>query len=254
MSTLLPARDAATMLRRNVKHTLRSPDTMIMSVALPVVILLLFVYIFGGAMHVGTAYLNYVVPGVILLCAGFGAATTATAVAVDLAEGIVDRFRTMNIARSSVLTGHVAASLLRNLTSTAVVIGVAVAMGFRPTAGPLAWLGAIGTIAAFIVAISWVSVALGLLARNPEAAQGFTFGFMFLPYVSSAFVPVETLPSWLRGFAEHQPVTPVIETVRGLLMGTATGDSPERALLWCGAIAAVGYVAATVLFARRGSR
>ncbi|MFD3748008.1 ABC transporter permease [Nocardia sp. NPDC058633] len=261
MTTLSPAQrtlrtvqDSATMLDRNIRHTLRSPDTMIMTIALPVIILLMFVYVFGGAMDVGpVTYIDYVVPGIILLCAGFGASTTAVSLSTDLADGIIDRFRTMAIARSAVLTGHVTESVIRNLITSGIVIGVAVAIGFRPTTDPLRWLGVAGLLAMFVFALSWLSAALGLLARNPEAANGFTFVFMFLPYVSSAFVPTESMPVWLHWFAENQPVTPVIETMRGLLMGTPIGHSGVLAVLWCSGIALAGYVAAGVLFRRRTS-
>jgi ABC-2 type transport system permease protein len=249
MSTALL--DSATMTRRSLKHTLRSPDTMIMTIALPIMILLMFVYIFGGAFNVGGEYIDYVVPGIILLCAGFGAGTAAVSVSTDMTNGIIDRFRTMAISRSSVLTGHVVESVVRNLLTTAIVIVVAVALGFRPTADPLKWLAALGVIAMFILALSWISVALGLLARNPEAAQGFTFFLMFIPYVSSAFVPTDTMPSWLHGFAEHQPVTPVIETLRGLLMGTEIGNSAMLAVVWCVTIGLAGYLWASVIFKRK---
>ncbi|KAF0845990.1 ABC transporter permease [Nocardia caishijiensis] len=251
MSALTAARDSVTMLDRNIRHTLRSPDTMIMTIALPVMILLMFVYVFGGAMRVDGAYIDYVVPGIILLCAGFGASTTAVALSTDLAEGIVDRFRAMAITRSAVLTGHVVESVLRNLVTSAIVIGVAVVLGFRPTTDPVRWLGVAGLLAMFVFALSWLSAGLGLLARNPEAANGFTFFFMFLPYVSSAFVPTSTMPTWLHTFAENQPVTPVIETMRGLLMGTPIGDSGVLAVLWCAGIAAPGYLAARWMYQRR---
>ncbi|TDP38354.1 ABC transporter permease [Nocardia ignorata] len=253
MSALTTVQDSVTMLDRNIRHTLRSPDTMIMTIALPVMILLMFVYVFGGAMRVDGAYIEYVVPGIILLCAGFGASTTAVALSTDLAEGIVDRFRAMAIARSAVLTGHVVESVLRNLVTSAVVIGVAVVLGFRPTTDPVRWLGVAGVLAMFVFALSWLSAALGMVARNPEAANGFTFFFMFLPYVSSAFVPTSTMPTWLHTFAENQPVTPVIETMRGLLMGTPIGDSGLLAVLWCGGIAVAGYLAARWMFQRRTS-
>ncbi len=249
MSTV--AQDSATMLSRNLRHTLRSPDSMIVTIALPVVILLMFVYVFGGAMNVGTAYVDYIVPGIILLCAGFGSATTAVSLSTDLDNGIIDRFRTMAIARSSVLTGHVVESLLRNLITTTIVIGVAVAIGFRPTTDPLRWLAAYGIIALFVLALSWVAAALGALAKNPEAANAATFFFMFLPYVSSAFVPPQSMPSWLHWFAEHQPVTPVTETMRGLLLDTPIGNSALLAVLWCAGIGLAGYVAAGALFRRR---
>ncbi len=256
MTTLSPAvraaQDCATMLDRNLRHTLRSPDSLIMTVAVPVVILLMFVYVFGGAIEIGPgAYIDYVVPGIILLCAGFGAATTAVSLSTDLSEGIIDRFRAMDIGRSAVLTGHVLESLIRNMITTTLVIAVAVAVGFRPTADPLRWLGAFAMIALFVLALSWLAACLGVLAANPEAANGFTFFFLFLPYVSSAFVPPETMPSWLHAFAEHQPVTPVIETVRGLLTGTEIGDSAAVGAAWCLGIAALAFLGARTLFARR---
>ncbi|MFE6861730.1 ABC transporter permease [Nocardia sp. NPDC057668] len=240
------------MAGRSFRHTLRSPDTMLMTIAIPIVILLMFVYVFGGAIQVGGDYIDYVVPGIILLCAGFGAATTAVSVATDMHNGIVDRFRAMAVSRTSLLAGHVAESVLRNLVTTGLVILVAVGLGFRPTADPLRWLAVLGVLAFYILALSWLAAALGLLAPNPEAANGFTFIFMFLPYISSAFVPVETLPSWLRGFAEHQPVTPVIETTRGLLMDAPIGSSGGVALAWCAAIAVIGYLAAGALYRRSG--
>ncbi|MEU6582574.1 ABC transporter permease [Nocardia sp. NPDC046763] len=252
MSTLVHSvQDSATMVGRNLRHTLRSPDTMIMTIAVPVTILLMFVYVFGGAMNVGGSYIDYVVPGILLLCAGFGSGATAVAVATDLHSGIVDRFRAMAVSRSAVLTGHVLESVLRNLLTTAVVVLVAVALGFRPTADPLRWLAVAGMLACFVLALSWAAAALGLLASNPEAANGFMFIFMFLPYVSSAFVPTHTLPSWLRGFAQHQPVTSIAETVRGLLMDTPVGDSAPTALAWCAGIALAGYLGAGALFRRR---
>lgn len=241
------------MVGRNLRHTLRSPDTMIMTIAVPVTILLMFVYVFGGAMNVGGSYIDYVVPGILLLCAGFGSGATAVAVATDLHTGIVDRFRAMAVSRSAVLTGHVLESVLRNLVTTGVVVLVAVALGFRPTANPLRWLAVAGMLACFVLALSWAAAALGLLASNPEAANGFMFIFMFLPYVSSAFVPTHTLPTWLRGFAQHQPVTSIAETVRGLLMDTPVGDSAPTALAWCAAIALTAYLVATTLFRRRTS-
>ncbi|WP_067825194.1 ABC transporter permease [Nocardia inohanensis] len=253
MNTLVrAAEDSATMVGRNLRHALRSPDTMIMTIAVPITILLMFVYVFGGAMRVDGAYIDYVVPGILLLCAGFGSGATAVSVATDLHNGIVDRFRAMPVSRSAVLAGHVLESLLRNLLTTGLVVLVAVALGFRPTADPLRWLGAIAVLALFILALSWVAAALGVLAPNPEAANGFMFIFMFLPYVSSAFVPAETMPSWLRGFAEHQPVTSVTETLRGLLMDTPIGDSAWIAVAWWVSVALLGYLAAGALFERRG--
>jgi ABC-2 type transport system permease protein len=242
--------DHLTLTGRALRHALRSPDSMITAIALPVFILLLFVYVFGGAIHTGTRYLNYVIPGIILLSATWGASQTAVGVCQDLVGGIVDRFRAMAIAPSSVLTGQIVSSAVRNLASTAIVIGVALAMGFRPSASVTEWLAAIGMITLFVLAVSWLCACLGLLAKSAEAAGGYTFTLLFLPYVSSAFVPVGSMPTWLRGFAEHQPVTPVIETVRGLLSGTPIGSSAWIAVIWCLGLGAAGFVAATRLFHR----
>jgi ABC-2 type transport system permease protein len=246
--------DTSAMVGRSMRHLTRNVDALLMAVILPVMMLLLFVYVFGGAMTTDTAYVNYVVPGIILLCASFGSAITAVSVCNDMVNGIIDRFRSLPIMSSAVLTGHVVASVFRNLVAAAVVIGVALLMGFRPTANPAEWVAAVGLLSLFIVAISWVCTALGLLASSADAANGYTFGFLLLPYVSSAFVPTETMPSWLHPFAEHQPVTPMIESVRGLLMGTPIGNSWWLAVLWFGGIAVVAYVAATMLFKRRTSR
>jgi ABC-2 type transport system permease protein len=248
------ARDSQILIGRSLRHLPRNLESLLMAVILPVLLMLLFVYVFGGAISTGTDYVNYVVPGIILLCAAFGASMTAVNVASDMTNGIIDRFRTMPIASSAVLTGHVAASLVRNALSTALVIGVAYLAGFHPSASTLEWLATVGILALFVLAISWVSVCLGLIAKSPEAASGYTFGFAFLPYVSSAFVPPETMPAVLRGIAEHQPVTPVIETARGLLMGTPIGNSVWLSLAWFGGLLVVSYGLAGVLFRRRTSR
>ena len=207
--------------------------------------------LFGGAIQTGTRYVTYVVPGVLLLCAGFGAATTAVGVSQDLTGGIIDRFRSMDVAGAAVLAGHVTASVVRNLASTVLVLGVAFLIGFRPNAGPADWLAAGGVLLLFILAISWLSAAVGVLARSPEAAGGFAFFMVFLPYPSSAFVPIDTMPSWLHGFANNQPVTPVIETLRGLLLDAPVGSSPWLALAWCGGILIASVALSSVLFRRR---
>jgi ABC-2 type transport system permease protein len=229
----------------------RNMESLIMSVALPVMLMLIFVYLFGGAIQTGTKYVTYIVPGVILLCASFGAGQTAVGVSQDMAGGIVDRFRSMDIGGTAVLAGQVAASVARNIVSTVIVFGVAFLIGFRPSAGPAHWLTAIGILLLFVVAISALSATIGLVARAPEAANGFTFFVSFLPYASSAFVPVHTMPSWLHGFANNQPVTPVTESLRGLLLNTPVGDNPWRAILWCTGLLLVSVVASAVLFRRR---
>lgn len=243
--------DAVTMAGRNLRMTRRNTDALLTSLLLPVLLMLLFVYLFGGAIQTGTRYVTYVVPGVLLLCAGFGASMTAVSVTTDMGGGIVDRFRSMDVGGSSVLAGHVAASVVRNLASTALVFGVAFLIGFRPSAGPLDWLAAVGVLLLFILAISWLAAVVGLLARSPEAAGGFSFLVMFLPYPSSAFVPIDTMPSWLHGFAGNQPVTPVIETMRGLLLGLPVGASPWKAIAWCLAILVASVAVSGVLFRRR---
>jgi ABC-2 type transport system permease protein len=243
--------DAAVLIGRSLRHSARSIDAMITAVVLPVLILLLFVFVFGGAIEVGGAYVDYVVPGIILLCAAYGSATTAVGVTQDMTTGVIDRFRSLPIVSSAVLTGHVVASVLRNLVSTGIVVGVALLIGFRPTAGPLQWLGVVGVLLLFMTGISWLGAAVGLLARSPEAAGAFSFVVLFLPYASSAFVPPDTMPGFLRGFAEHQPTTPIIETLRGLLLGTPIGGSGPLAVAWCAGMILLGAVGAAVLFRRR---
>ncbi|MFJ6634314.1 ABC transporter permease [Streptomyces sp. NPDC091376] len=243
--------DALTLTGRGIRLSRRNVDAVITSMMLPVMLMLIFVYFFGGAIDTGTEYVTYVVPGVLLLCAGFGAAGTAVTVSDDMKGGIIDRFRSLDIGGIPILTGHAAASTARNLVSTALVLGVAFAIGFRPEATPAGWLAATGLLLAFIVAISWLSAAIGLLAKSPESAGGFTFFMMFLPYPSSAFVPIDTMPSWLHGFAEHQPVTPVIESLRGLLLGQPVGNTPWIALAWCAGLLALGTVGGSLLFRLR---
>jgi len=243
--------DSFTMIGRSLRTLTRSIDTLLLTAVLPVMILLMFGYVFGGAINAGTRYINYVVPGVILLCAGYGASVTAISVTNDLVKGVIDRFRSLPIVSSAMLTGHVVASVLRNLVSTAIVLAVAFAMGFRPDASVGEWLAAVGVVVLYVLAMSWLSVVFGLLARTSEGAGGLGFFVLFLPYVSSAFVPPDTMPTWLRPVAEHQPITPIIETVRGLLIGTPIGDSGALAVAWCLGLLLISYVAAVVLFKRR---
>jgi ABC-2 type transport system permease protein len=241
----------ATMVGRSLRLSMRNLEALLTSLMLPILLMLLFVYLFGGAIQTGTDYVTYVVPGVLLLCAGFGAASTAVSVSQDLKGGIIDRFRSMDIGGVPILAGHVAASVVRNIASTALVLAIAFLIGFRPSAGPAEWLAAGGVLLLFILAISWLSAAVGVLARSPEAAGGFTFFMVFLPYPSSAFVPVDTMPTWIHGFANNQPVTPVIETLRGLLLGGPADGSPWLALAWCGGIMVASVALSGVLFRRR---
>jgi ABC-2 type transport system permease protein len=245
--------DALTMTARCFRLTRRQLDSLLTSQLLPVLLLLLFVCLFGGAIHTGTKYVTYVVPGVLLLCAGYGASITAVSVSQDMTGGIIDRFRSLDVRGAAILAGHIAASLARNIASTILVFGVACLIGFRPHAGLAGWLAAAGVLLVFILAMSWLAAAFGLAVKTPEAANGFMFLVAFLPYASSAFVPVATMPPWIRGFARNQPDTPVTETIRGLLLGTPVGTSPWLALGWCGGILAAAVVLAALLFRRRSA-
>jgi ABC-2 type transport system permease protein len=249
-----PATVVATFIGRSMLHTLRTPDALIMAIALPTVLMLMFTFVFGGAIDPSGGYVDYVVPGIILLCAGFGAASTAVDVANDMKAGVIERFRTMPLRASTVITGHVVASLVRNLVATAIVIAVAVLVGFRPTGSLLEWIGMFALVAAYILAITYLFAAIGLAASSAEAASGYGFFLMFLPYLSSAFVPVDSMPEWLRWIAENQPLTPIIETIRGLLLGTDMGDRGWWALGWCALILAAAVVLTSVLFRAKAGR
>ena len=245
------ASDSLTLIGRNIRHTMRSIDALITAVALPVMILLLFTYVFGGAIEAPGRYLDYVVPGIVLLAAGFGSATTAVAVCEDMTTGVVDRFRSLPIAAAAVLAGHVVASVMRNLLSTALVVAVALAIGFHPHASVADWLAVAALLLVFMTAISWLAACVGLVAGSAEAAGAFSFVVMFLPYVSSAFVPTSTMPAGLRWVAEHQPVTPMVDAIRELTMGAAAGADALTALAWWVAAAAAGCAGAAVLFRAR---
>jgi ABC-2 type transport system permease protein len=240
------------MAGRSLRLAFRNLDSLLITLLLPVMLMLMFVYLFGGAIQTGTSeYVTYALPGVLIICASYGASMTAVSVADDMSKGVIDRFRSMDIGGRALISGHVAASTLRNLASVVAVFAVAFLIGFRPSAGLPGWLGTAGILIAFIVAVSTLSATVGLLARTPEAASGFTFFVLFLPYPSSAFVPVDTMPDWLHGFARNQPATPVIETLRGLLLDQPVGTRPWAALAWCAAILAVSAALAGVLFRRR---
>jgi ABC-2 type transport system permease protein len=253
--------DTGVMIARSLRRSVRDPEAFITALALPVILMLLFVYVFGGAFNAGVkaggaGYVNYVVPGLIVLCAGFGAGTTAVAVATDMSSGIVDRFRSMPIAAWSVLAGQIVASVARNLLATALVIAVGLGVGWRPAAGPAQWLGAIAMIVGFILALSWLAACFGLLVGGPEAANGATFALMFIPYLSTAFVPASSMTRVLRPIAANQPFTPVIETMRGLWMGhTSTGASVGHeawlAAVYCAAILVIAATAGSWLFRHR---
>lgn len=261
MTTIVPARsplpfgtEELVFISRSVRHSVRNVEALTMSVMLPVITMLLFTFVFGGAIEPGGDYVNYVVPGIILLCAGFGAASTAVDVANDMKSGIIDRFRSMRMRSWAVLTGHVVASLIRNLVASAVVILVGIAVGFRPNATAGDWVATFGIVALYILAITYLFAAIGLAAGSAEAASGYGFILLFLPYLSSAFVEVSTMPVWLRWAAENQPLTPIIETIRTLLTGTGETASPLLALGWCLLILAVAMVWGAVMFRRKAGR
>jgi ABC-2 type transport system permease protein len=243
--------NSTTMLRRNFKHTIRNPVAVFNAVLFPIVILLMFVYVIGGAFDIGGTYIDYATPGMIVLTICYGLSATALAVNSDMTKGIINRFKVMDISRSAVLSAHVAASMLRSLIAIAAIIGVAFAIGFRPAASSLDWLGAIALIVLISFATSWFTVALGLAAKTPESAGMAAVPLIMLPFLSSAIVPAETMGPGVRQFAEYQPFTPIIETLRGLLTGEPSASSAIVAVVWCVGIALVGYVWSLSTFKKR---
>jgi ABC-2 type transport system permease protein len=250
--------DSATMLRRNLRRMRRYPSLTIFIAGIPVLLLLLFVFVFGGTLGAGLgpgalgrdAYVAYVVPGILLITVAGASQGTAISIAMDMTEGIIARFKTMDIARASVLSGHVIGSVIQTMLAIVIVLVVAVLIGFRSTTGPVEWLAATGLLALSAVAISWLSVALGMSAGSVETASNLPMFLVFLPFLSSGFVPTESMPDGLSWFAEHQPFTPLIETVRGLLVGTPIGNSGYVAVAWCVVISVLGYLWARRLYAR----
>ena len=257
-----PLRDSATMLRRNIKRMLRYPSMTVMLVGMPVVFLLLFVYVLGGTLGAGlggpvhsaaagrTAYANYVAPAIILMTVMATVQGTAISVAMDLTEGIIARFRTMHIARVSVLTGHVLGSVIQAMFSVAIVTGVALLVGFRPAAGLGGWLATAGFLLVVAFAFVWLCVALGQVSKSVETASNLPMPLILLPFLGSGFVPTDSMPAGLRWFAEYQPFTPIIETLRGLLMDKPIGNNAWIALAWCAVIALGGYLWSKRLFNR----
>jgi ABC-2 type transport system permease protein len=239
------------MLRRNFTHTLRNPTAVFNAVLLPIVIMLMFVYVLGGAFDVGVDYIDYATPGMILLAITYGLSATSMAVSTDMTKGIINRFKVMDISRGAVLTGHLFASLLRSLIAIAGIIGVAFLIGFRPSAGLLDWLGVVGFIGLVGIATSWLTIALGLAAKTVESSGMATVPLIMLPFLSSAIVPAHTMAAGVRQFAEYQPFTPIIETLRGLLNGTPSAGDAIAAIAWCVGIALVGYLWALATFKKR---
>jgi ABC-2 type transport system permease protein len=247
--------DSMTMLRRNTKHAMRNPSAVIMTVGMPVLLLLLFVGVFGGALNVGPVpaggdYVDYLVAGILLMTVGYGSSTTALAVNRDMTEGIINRFRTMAISRASVLTGHVVVATVRTLVSSCLVVGVAMLLGFRPTGDPVRWLATIGMLALLALALTWLAVAVGLLAKTAEGISPFIMIVQVLPFLSSAFVSPDTMSAPVRWFAAHEPFTPITDTLRGLLLGTPIENSGVIAVAWCVGLALAGYLWARALFRR----
>jgi ABC-2 type transport system permease protein len=248
-------RDSATMLRRNLLHVMRYPSMTFGVLLVPVFMLLLFRYAFGATLGAGIGaraggYINYLTPGILVLTVSSASVSTAVAVNTDMTEGIINRFRTMAIARVSVLTGHVLGSVIQTVASTVVVTGIALALGFRPAASPAGWLGAVALVVVLAFACTWVSVALGLLARNPEGASNYPLPLAFLPFLGSAFVPAQAMAPGLRWFAEYEPFTPIIDTLRALLLGTPAGDKLPISYAWCAALVVAGYLGSRALFNR----
>jgi ABC-2 type transport system permease protein len=246
------------MLRRDARHSLRRLNMTLSGVLTPVIMLALFNYFFGGTLGAGLgsvahggAYINYLAPAIILMTVGSGCATTAVNLVMDLSEGIIARFRTMAISRASVLTGQVLGSLIRTLISIVLVLGVALLMGFRPTAGLVAWIAALGLIVLFTLALTWMGVLFGLVGQTPAGANSLSLIFqLLLPLTSSAFVSTDSIPAGVRWFAQYQPFTPVIDTVRGLLLSTPPGNSAILAVAWCVVLTLVGYLGARAVYNR----
>ncbi|MFH9742124.1 ABC transporter permease [Streptomyces roseolus] len=258
MSTLsLAVRDSSTMLRRNLLHARRYPSLTLNLLLTPIMLLLLFVYVFGDVMSAGmggadrSAYLAYLVPGLLLMTIGSTTIGTAVSVANDMNEGIIARFRTMAVHRPSVLVGHVVGSVLQSVASVVLVGAVGAAIGFRPTgATALEWLAAFGLLVVFATALTWIAVGMGLVSPNAEAASNNALPLIFLPLISSTFVPIEQMPGWFQPIAAYQPFTPTIETLRGLLLGTGIGHNGWIALAWCAGLTVLGYVWSTRTFGK----
>jgi ABC-2 type transport system permease protein len=259
MSALsLAVRDSNTMLRRNLLHARRYPSMTLNLLLTPIMLLLLFVYIFGDVMSAGigggadrSEYIAYIVPGILMMTVGGTVVGAAVSVSIDMTEGVIARFRTMAIHRGSVIIGHVVGSVLQSIASVVLVGAVAVAIGFRSSdATALEWLAAFGLLALFALALTWIAVGMGMASPNAEAASNSAMPLILLPLISSAFVPADAMPGWFQPIAEYQPFTPAIETLRGLLLGTGIGNNWWIAIVWCLGLAALGYRWSTALFNR----
>lgn len=245
--------DLSVMLGRSMRHIFRSLDTIITVTIMPIAFMLLFVYVFGGAIQAGTDnYVNYLLPGILLIAIASGIAYTAYRLFMDMQRGIFERFHSMPIARSTVLWGHVLTSLVSNAISVIVIILVALIMGFRSSAGVLSWLAVVGILALFTLALTWIAAIAGLSAKTVDGASAFSYPILFLPFISSAFVPTETMPTAVRAFAENQPVTSIVEAIRALLANQPVGNDIWVALAWCLGIMIVAYFFAMRVYKKRG--
>ena len=245
--------DSGILLGRSLRHITRSPDTIITTTIMPIAFLLLFVYVFGGAINTGTgeSYVNYLLPGILLITIASGISYTAFRLFLDLKGGIFDRFQSMPISRSSALWAHVLTSLVANFASLVIVVLVALLMGFRSGAGVLAWLAVAGILFLFTLALTWIAVIPGLAAKSADGANAFAYPLIFLPFISSAFVPTQSMPGPVRAFAEHQPVTSIVNSIRNLLTEQPVGADLWIALAWCVGILAAAYLAAMIIYRRR---
>jgi ABC-2 type transport system permease protein len=244
--------DTAVLTGRTMRHVTRSLDTIITTAITPIAMMLLFVYVFGGAIDTGSAsYVNYMLPGILLITIASGISYTAFRLFTDMQGGIFERFHSLPIARSGVLWAHVLTSLVANLISLVVVVGVALLVGFRTGAGVLAWLAVAGILVLFTLALTWIAVIPGLTAKSVDGASAFSYPLIFLPFISSAFVPTESMPGPVRAFAEHQPVTSIVNTIRDLFTRQPVGTDIWTALAWCVGILIVAYIFANMSYRRR---
>lgn len=244
--------DTAVLLKRSLRHILRSPDTIITTAITPIALLLLFVYVFGDSIRNGHGrYVNYLLPGILLITVASGVSYTAFRLFTDVSGGIFERFQSMPIARPALLWGHVLTSVVANLVSLALVVAVAVAMGFRSGAGIRAWLAVVGVVLLFTLALTWLAVIPGLTAKSVDGVSGFSYPLIFLPFVSSAFVPTGGMPGPVRAFAQHQPVTPIVNTIRHLYAQQPVGNEVWIAIAWCTGLLLIAYVFAMRVYHRK---
>lgn len=248
------AADSVILAHRSVRMAMRRTDAMLTALLMPVMLMLVFGYLFGGAISAsipGVGYVTYLAPGIVLTVVMLGASTTAVSVNGDVTQGIIDRFRALDINGVAFVAGHVSASTARNIVSAALVFAVAVPMGLRSGASPLAWLVTAGLILLLIVAVSWLAALGGLVVSSPDAASSFTFFLMLIPFTSSAFVPIATMPHWLQAFARNQPATLVIGSIRDLLERKTAGTEPWLAVAWCGGLMLIAAALSAAVFQRR---